>query len=201
MKNLILVILVMCSISDFVYTQSLTQASISTGLSTSLGLGYTGFNSGDLESSFFGGLGFSVSAEYGFTEKIHAFANFEYAPKVKGNEFVESFPIKQIEAGARFLFGSTASQIRPVAQVSISNHSINLQNINSGRWQYNGFAAGVGGGIYYYIRPELALTGMVKIDFGSYTSVTLNEIHLEEDPSGFNTARIFIGICYNFSGS
>jgi len=197
MKNLILSIILGLTYG-ITNGQVLTQTSVTQGFSTGIDLGYTTWNQEAITEEALGGIGVNLEGAYGFNEHIQGFVNFMYAPSVEsGTDLIDSYPVSQLGAGARFIFGGTTGKWRPYLQGALSQHKVSFDDDLGFSNKLSGFFAGFGGGILYYVQPNLAINLNAQIDSGTYDNVTVDgqEIEFEFDA---NTTRFMIGVKYTF---
>ena len=198
MKKLILTSLFAITLS-IGHSQVLTQASVTEGFSAGIDIGYANWNQEALTDGALGGIGFTLEASYGFNEHIQAFVNYMLAPSVdSGTDLIESYPVSQVGAGARFIFGGTTSQWRPYLQAAISQHKVSFDDDLGFSNELSGLFTGIGGGILYYIQPNLALNLNAQLDYGTYDSITVDGQGVEGFEFDANTMRIMIGVRYTF---
>lgn len=203
MKNLLTVILIALSCAS--YAQDYEQVSATKGIFGGLALGSTGWNSETLSNDeFLSGFGFHLEAGYGFNEKIAAFFRFEYASDLdSGDPLIPTYPSTQVELGARWNFRSSTKALRPFFQLTGSQHKINFLTYDDLGFYYDveasGFLIGVGGGARYFIHPAFSVVAQLQADFGSYTTVVVENFPIDE-VHVLNTVRFNFGATFHLSG-
>ncbi len=198
MKKLMYISLFLLLTASHSFAQEMmVQRSVCQGFSLGGGLGSMGWAISDFTPPSGGGFGISLSPAYGFNEKIQIFADVQGSAStlVDANLGVYA-SAGQADLGARWMFGSTISRWRPFAELHLTQHLIYLTD-NTDYWQLGGTGFGFGGGIYYFIYPELAITGSGKLDFGSYSRITVNGNPWPQTYA-YSTTRIFVGMAYTF---
>ena len=129
-----------------------------------------GVEEGDLRTST--GLGGGVQVGYLITRRITAYAGFELA---KQNSAVDGitgdFGLTHLEAGARMSFPTHSSKTLPYVGLWVGRRSLSttFDNFVTGQQQdlsVSGLAAGVSGGLQYFVSPKLALDGGVSVGMG-----------------------------------
>ncbi len=179
--------------------QSLSQQSAVAGFNISASVGISGWNSDDLSGELLSGISINISPSYGFTDYLEGFFAFEYAPSVSsGNDFVDSYPSSQLEGGVRMNFGSTLSKFRPFLQVSASQHGISFIDFDGFSNDLSGYFIGFGGGVKYFLQPNLAIKAKAHADFGTYDNVKYGGVSVTDVEFDVNTVRINLGVTYVF---
>ena len=195
MKKILIPLLILLSIH--LEAQTFSQKSTTQGFAIALNLGYAGWGGEDLDPFTGGGIGFNFSPSYGFNERFTLFSSIEFAPNVNLGPLIEATTRSTLfEVGAKWMFGSTTSALRPFIQAELMGHAV-VVNDDIDILTFAGSGAGFGTGVKYFINPELAVSLALSIDFGTYTNVRFNDIQGDKDLA-FYTKRAFIGMSYNF---
>jgi hypothetical protein len=127
---------------------------------------------GTLRTGLGPGGGFQVG--YAITPRLTAFAGVEAAKQGSRTDgIVGDFKLTHIEAGARMTFPLRGeSRVLPYAMATVGRRSLstNLRDLlgNTGRIGLNGLTVGLGGGLQYFLSPQLALDGGVNVGFGRF---------------------------------
>lgn len=176
--------------------QVVSQQSTNEGFSITGSLGYHTWNADDISGEALGGIAISLSPSYGFNDHIQAYINLEFAPAVEsGSDFIDSYPVHQIELGARFNFAGTTTKLRPFVQATIANHSLTFNDDINQKFKFSGSTIGFGGGLKYFVETNMAIQAMVQYDFGSYDNNSIDNFTLDQS-FDMNTGRMMFGFVY-----
>jgi len=128
----------------------------------------------DLKTST--GLGAGVQVGYLVTPRLTAYAGLDIAKQGSAIEGVTgTFGLTHLEAGARLSFPNRGKTL-PYLGMWVGRRSLSttLEDFATGQQldlSVSGLAAGVSGGVQYYVSPKLALDGGVSVGMGKFGHV------------------------------
>ena len=146
-----------------------------------------------------GGIQFKIG--YGFRERIEVFAAYTTMNYNISDEW-DRFINNNIKVGARVHFGATLKRMRPYIEVGISNNKFLMDPIYidvEGPYELDlsGIGSAPGGGINYFITPNLAAHLNIAFAFGNFSSAEIsgqrNEFEENLDYTFFNVG---LGMSY-----
>lgn len=155
------------------------------------------------------GGGLALDLGYGFRNGVAIFVNADAA--TMSAETAESFNFGHFELGARYTFAGNEAKLRPFVDASVGlamawqDDVLLWDDPQAARVdvEMTGPVYGLGSGIGYYLRPSLALTGGVRVGFGKFTSVKVDNITIDlddEDQSSFTSMRVNFGLAWYPAG-
>ncbi len=203
MKKSLLLLFITFSFSAF---SQIRQQSSTEGFRVGLQVGRTGWASDYFSFvSTNAGSGFTIgaNASYGINQLIEPYVCYEYSSMGTGTVNVSSFSFSHIDAGVRFNFGGTVNKLRPFVQAGYGIRNGSLTQISFatggfGNVNFNGATPHIGGGVSYFIKPNLALHAKGVATFGSKASVLVNNIDTGEK-ADVTTFRLTVGVTFNLS--
>ena len=132
---------------------------------------------GDLKTS--AGLGGGVRVGYMVSPRLMAYAGFDMAKQaINDADFSGDFGLTHLEAGARLSFPVRGSKAMPYVGVWAGRRSLSttvdvVQTGGQADLSFSGLAAGVSGGMQYFLSPRLALDGGLSVGVGKMGNVKL----------------------------
>jgi hypothetical protein len=126
---------------------------------------------GTLRTGLGPGGGFQVG--YMITPRLTAFAGVEAVKQGSRTDgIVGNFRLTHIEAGARLSFPGGEGRVVPYLAATVGRRSLSttLRDLfgNTGSIGLSGLTAGLGGGVQYFLSPNLALDGGASIGYGRF---------------------------------
>lgn len=120
------------------------------------------------------GLGGGVAVGYMITHRLMAYAGYEVIKQ--GIDVVGlngDFGLKHLEAGARMSFPVRNSRMLPYLGGWVGRRSLTstLEDFDTGQqadYSLSGLAAGVSGGVQYFVSPKLSLDGGLSLGLGKF---------------------------------
>lgn len=154
-----------------------------------------------LDESDPNGIGGAVRLGYGFNQRFEGFAQYERQTlKLKSDWDVNR--MSTFAAGIRANFGGTLQAARPFVEVgyALQNLKISPVYLNGILYEFklSGPSVWLGGGINYFITPQLSLNIRAAGTIGKYNSFLASGQGFEDRPD-VRTFRAAIGICYFFN--
>lgn len=207
LKN-ILLILSLVSISTGMFAQDIR--SNTKGFSLNLNAAIGSWNS---ESEFLGnldeleptGLGVSLRAAYGFNQNIELFAaltSVGYSRELEWNTYL----LTNFDFGGRYNFGATLRRFRPFLEAGVSVYGMTIDPITFDGFelfelQSSGLGGHVGGGVHFFLVPNLSITTDVKFAFGNFSNTSLsgNPVNNLDEKLDFTISTVHIGLTYFFN--
>jgi hypothetical protein len=152
-----------------------------------------------------GGIGFGVG--YGFTPSFALFLNFD-AASMTGAGSDPDYNLGHLDLGGRYTFGGSAARWRPSVDAAVGVRVAMWENMDFGGFgrgdvELSGTAFNVGGGVGYYFNPSLALNMGLRLGFGSFTDLKIDNstFSLEGDERiRATTSRVSVGLAWHPSG-
>lgn len=126
------------------------------------------------------GLGGGVQVGYAITPRLTAYAGYEIAKQAVDVVGLEGdFGLSHLEAGAHLSFPVKQSRVMPYVGAWVGRRSLSstLDDFDTGTSQdfsLSGLAAGVSGGMQYFVSPVLALDGGVSLGMGKFGNVKID---------------------------
>lgn len=126
----------------------------------------------EYEQGYGGGIGLG----YGFTDMIHAFANFDYATMsgAEGDDYV----LGHLDVGGRLFFGPADARWRLHADLAFSGRAARWSDLDL---DASGSGYTVGGGVVYFISPALGLNAGFAFTGGELSEVTEGDVTVDTD--------------------
>jgi hypothetical protein len=126
------------------------------------------------------GLGGGVQIGYAITPRLTAYAGYEIAKQPVDMFGLEGdFGLSHLEAGAHLSFPVRGSKMLPYLGAWVGRRGLTstLEDLDTGASQdfsLSGMAAGVSGGMQYFVSPVLALDGGVSLGMGKFGNVRID---------------------------
>jgi len=158
----------------------------------------------DEESGTGGGLGLDLV--YGFRSGLSIFLTLagSVIEEGEGDETIE-YDLGLADLGVRYAFGSEQARWRPFIEGALTGMIATWENIDIGdpeRYDLDltGGGVSVGGGVQYFFTPSFAFDGGVRLTFGSFTEVSVENVSIELDESiQARVTRVQLGLRYHFA--
>jgi hypothetical protein len=150
-----------------------------------------------------GGLGLRVG--YGFSPLFTLYADLgggAVEPEEDGDDTDDS--IGFLELGGEFTFGDSASPWRPFVNVGLQAFVIGSEDEEDlgGTVTFGGGGLKVGGGVNYFLTPQLAARFSLDAGAGALTTIDVDANGFDEDAdlddSSYSIARLHLGLSYRF---
>jgi hypothetical protein len=150
------------------------------------------------------GLGGGVQIGYAITPRLTAYAGYEIAKQPVDMFGLEGdFGLSHREAGAHLSFPVKNSRLSPYVGAWVGRRSLtstldDLDNGTSQDFSLSGMAAGVSGGMQYFLTPALALDGGVSLGMGKFGNVKIDHQRQIMPPIGNSTTmRVQFGASWH----
>ena len=156
---------------------------------------------GGFELKTAAGFGGGVQVGYMITPRLTAYAGYEIIKQpidvvgLNGN-----FGLKHLEAGARLSFPTRKSRMMPYVGGWVGRRTLTstLEDFETGQeadYSLSGLAAGVSGGVQYFVSPKLSLDGGLSLGIGKFGNEKIDGQHTTDAPAMRNstTARVQLG--------
>jgi outer membrane protein with beta-barrel domain len=146
------------------------------------------------------GLGGGVEVGYMITPRLTAYAGYEIIKQsidVAGLD--GDFGLKHLEAGARLSFPVRNSRLMPYLGAWVGRRSLTstLQDFDTGQeadYSLSGLAAGMSGGVQYFVSPKLSLDGGLSLGLGKFGTEKIDGRSTDAPPvSRSTTTRVQFG--------
>jgi hypothetical protein len=146
------------------------------------------------------GFGGGVQVGYAITPRLSAYAGYEIAKQPVDMVGLDGdFGLTHLEAGAHLTFPMKHSRVTPYVGGWVGRRSLSstLEDFDAGTSQelsLSGLAAGVSGGIQYFLSPNLSLDGGLSLGVGKFGDVKIDhEKQVMPEISNSTTARLQFG--------
>ena len=146
------------------------------------------------------GLGGGMQVGYAITPRLTAYAGYEIAKQPVDVFGLEGdFGLTHLEAGAHLSFPVKHSRIMPYVGAWVGRRSLSstLDDFDTGTSQdfsLSGLAAGVSGGMQYFVSPVLALDGGLSLGTGKFGNVKIDQQNqLMPEMNNSTTMRLQFG--------
>jgi opacity protein-like surface antigen len=154
-----------------------------------------------LDESDPNGIGAGIRLGYGFNQRFEVFAQYEAQTlKLKSDWKVNR--MTTLVAGVRANFGGTLQKVRPFIEAgyALTNLKIDPVSLNGRLYEFKLQGPGVwaGGGVHYFVTPQLSINARVGGTFGKFNSFLASGQGFEDRPD-VNTFRASVGIIYFFN--
>jgi hypothetical protein len=193
--------------------EQITLASKTKGFSAGVHAAYISHENNAFHAEPEYALGYGIIAQYCFNHKIAvaiSYQHYSIEPK-SPNSIVDHYPLFEYDIIGKYIFGSSASKLRPNLQAGF-----NFTNTEEGFYyaqldgyidvytteEYYGTLFLVGGGLSYYLTPEVSADLSFIIHAGQFTKAYLTtnytdteKIDIESDIFNLNG---LLGIQYHF---
>jgi hypothetical protein len=150
------------------------------------------------------GLGGGVQLGYAITPRLTAYAGYEIAKQPVDMFGLEgNFGLSHLEAGAHLSFPVKNSRLSPYVGAWVGRRSLtstldDLDNGTSQDFSLSGMAAGVSGGMQYFLTPALALDGGVSLGMGKFGNVKIDHVtQIMPSMSNSTTMRVQFGASWH----
>jgi hypothetical protein len=156
---------------------------------------------GGFELKTSSGIGGGVQVGYMITPRITAYAGYEIAKQaVDVTGLAGDFGLSHLEAGAHVSFPVHNSRMLPYVGgwVGMRRLTSTLENFDTGEqadYSLSGLAAGVSGGMQYFLSPKVALNGGLSVGLGKFGKEKIDGQQSQDVPSMSNstTTRLQFG--------
>ena len=159
---------------------------------------------GDLDDQEPVGVGFSARAGYGFNENIEAFISFSSMGFKRELEW-DTYKLTNLNIGGRYNFGATLRRFRPFVEAAVSFNNLHIDpitfdGISIFDLQSSGVGGAVGGGVHFFILPNLSANANGRFIFGNFSSTTLSGSDVDnlDETLDFSITTIHVGLTYFF---
>jgi hypothetical protein len=150
------------------------------------------------------GLGGGVQIGYAITPRLTAYAGYEIAKQPVDMFGLEGdFGLSHLEAGAHLSFPVKNSRLSPYVGAWVGRRSLtstldDLDNGTSQDFSLSGMAAGVSGGMQYFLTPALALDGGVSLGMGKFGNVKIDHVRqIMPEMRNSTTMRVQFGASWH----
>jgi hypothetical protein len=152
-----------------------------------------------------GGIGLGLG--YGFTPAIAAFLNVDVA-SIRGSDDEPDYSLGHAELGVRYTFGQATARWRPSLDASLALRmatwdDVNFEGFGVGDVELTGPSYGVGGGLAYYFNPSLALNMGLRLHFGSFNEIKIDNVTFDlegDEKISATSTRFNIGVAWYPAG-
>lgn len=150
------------------------------------------------------GLGGGVEVGYMITPRLTAYAGYEIIKQsidVVGLE--GDFGLKHLEVGARLSFPARNSRMMPYLGGWVGRRSLasTLENFDTGQeadYSLSGLAAGLSGGVQYFVSPKLSLDGGLSLGLGKFGNERIDGHNTDAPPvKSTMTTRLQFGASWH----
>jgi opacity protein-like surface antigen len=146
------------------------------------------------------GAGLSLHAGYGFTPNVGVFARLS-AAAIQAEGFEDDqYALAHFDLGLRYSFGSTASPVRPYLSGAVSGRAASFDLGSEGMLDVRGSGFTAGGGLEYFVQPNLAIEGGLSFSFGEFNEGRLDGsewVDLDDEALDMNTTRFDLGVSWH----
>ncbi|MBK8505711.1 MAG: outer membrane beta-barrel protein [Saprospiraceae bacterium] len=209
MKNIIILLVILGSAgSHSLYSQDI-KSNIS-GFSLSASGKYAQWTT---SSNFLNGLkeeknngpGLEFSVAYGFAEKISLYMTYSQS-NFDPNDQTDNRH-RSLSGGVKVHFGATLKTLRPFVSAGLANHQMKFNPVffadDLFELEYDlkvtGIGAALGAGTQWFALPNLALSGGINGQFGSFTNTAISGSEYDpEETLDFRFINVQLGVSYFF---
>lgn len=146
------------------------------------------------------GGGLSLHLGYGVNDNFSLFARASGAA-IQAEGFAEDqYTLAHVDLGGRYSFGTTAAALRPFLQAAFSGRAASFDLGSEGMLDVRGSGFTGGGGLEYFVNPNLAIEGGLLFSFGEFNEGRLDGsewVDLEDASLDMNTTRFDLGISWH----
>ncbi len=131
------------------------------------------------------GSGMGLRMGYGISERVTLFAGMDGGEIGNGDGFVglpqeDGYGLLYLDAGARFHF-RTDRRLVPFVEAGANVVGVWFDNEQNEEAQYGGLGASIGGGLLYFITPQVGLEGSALFNAGGLMSSEIGGVDRDED--------------------
>ena len=183
------------------WSQTIRQRSTTEGFSIGLqghSMGWSSDYFQFLDENSGNGAGIGGRVAYGFTQRLEAFALYDWTSLKSEPIAANSFQFTHTTLGARFNFSATTHALRPFAEVGYVYQQGKADGIldNNGlrnNLLFKGGALHLGGGLNYFVALPIAITLNGSLQTGAKSPVSINGLDTG-DKADVSTFRISAGV-------
>lgn len=150
------------------------------------------------------GLGGGVEVGYMITPRLTAYAGYEIIKQSTDVVGLEGdFGLKHLEVGARLSFPARNSRMMPYLGGWVGRRSLasTLENFDTGQeadYSLSGLAAGLSGGVQYFVSPKLSLDGGLSVGLGKFGNERIDGRNTDAPPvKSTMTTRLQFGASWH----
>jgi hypothetical protein len=165
-----------------------------------LGTSVAPANGGGFALKTSSGLGGGIEVGYLITPRLTAYAGYDITKQALDVTGLEGdFGLKHLEAGARLSLPVRNSRMLPYVGGWIGRRSLTstLENFDTGEeadYSLSGLAAGVSGGVQYFVSPKLSLDGGLSLGLGKFSTEKIDGHQSDTPPvKSTMTTRVQFG--------
>lgn len=154
------------------------------------------------------GLGFGLG--YGFRNRLAIYVNVDAASM--SSDAAEKFNFGHGELGLRYTLGDNYAKVRPFIDAS-AGWAMAWQDDAVVEWddgfgsggssrfdvEMSGPVFGIGGGVGYFFSPALALAAGVRVGFGKFSEIKIDNITIDldgDDQPSLTSMRLNVGVAW-----
>jgi hypothetical protein len=170
------------------------------GLGTSVGPA----NGGGFALKTSSGLGGGLEVGYMITPRLTAYAGYDIVKQgIDVTGLDGDFGLKHLEAGARLSFPVRNSRMLPYLGGWVGRRSLTstLENFDTGEqadYSLSGLAAGLSGGVQYFVSPKLSLDGGLSLGLGKFGTEKIDGHNTDAPPvKSTTTTRVQFGASWH----
>ena len=131
------------------------------------------------------GSGFGLRMGYGISERVTLFAGMEGGEIDNGDGFQglpqgDSYGLLYLDVGARLHF-RTDARLVPFVEAGADVVGVWFDDEQREEAQYGGLSASLGGGILYFVTPQVGLEGSAPFNAGGLMSSEIGGVSRDED--------------------
>ena len=146
------------------------------------------------------GLGGGLEVGYMITPRLTVYAGYDIIKQALDVTGLEGdFGLKHLEAGARMSLPVRNSRMLPYVGGWIGRRSLTstLENFDTGEeadYSLSGLAAGLSGGLQYFVSPRLSLDGGLSLGLGKFGNEKIDGRNTDAPPvKSSTTTRVMFG--------
>jgi len=205
MKIHYLIGLMILGLCDAISGQGVIEMNSTTkGLSAGVHLGFLSYTDDKIHAETEGGVGFGAEVQYGFTHQIAVALAFQHYSVTSQSLYnIDSpYPYTEIEVLGKYIFGSSNHKFRPNLTLGINytKSKESFYNPNNNFYSletYSGVSLCGGGGVHYFLNPNMSIDFAMLFNWGDYTTTLINGQDYDFDHSFFSWKTLF-GFAYHF---
>ena len=131
------------------------------------------------------GSGIGLRMGWGISERVTLFAGMEGGEIGNGDGFPglpagDGYGLLYLDAGARFHF-RTDARLVPFLEAGANVLGVWFDNEQNEEAQYGGLSASLGGGILYFVSPQVGLEGSALFNAGGLMTSEIGGVERDED--------------------
>ena len=146
------------------------------------------------------GIGGGIRVGYGLNQRFEPFVRYELQTFNLTKKW-DTHRLSAFSLGLRANFGGTLQKIRPFVEIGYTIQSMKINPVElNGKlvtFKMSGPSTGIGGGVNYFLTPQIALNGNFNAVFGKFNSFLIDNVGSSERPD-IQTFRFSVGINYYF---